>query len=488
MTAEQKALPTGGRPLLQNLLASRRGRLARALMQEQSQGLSTDQRRAFFDLIGPLAAGSGGTLRKLTGYAGTGKTFLTGRLCAVLAGLDVPIVCAAPTHKAAQQVALSLAEALPPGAGRPDTYTLSALLGLKMGPGRRGQLALAPAGRAKLPGSGGVAVVDEASMIGTRTWRHVRQLGKSCRWLFQGDMGQLPAVGEPSSPALTEPEGAELTEVLRQAEGNPIVAFGMAVRKGMRPTGRLARHLRGGEGVFCTRDRRAFIEAAGRAFREARRRGASGAVRVLAYRNARVDAYNAALREQARGGSGGPEYAAGEWLVARDTWHGPAGEGEEEPAIFNSETMQVTSAKAETDTGGLKGPWPVWRLHVRPEGRGETEILALRAEARGRYAELSERVRQDALQAKAKGQERRARRGFRTYFRLRGQYANVASARCTTVHKAQGSTFERVFVDVRDLMRPSAVSSVEKGGKQDLRQKLLYVAATRPRKRLGLLL
>jgi exodeoxyribonuclease-5 len=219
-------------------------------------------------------------------------------------------------------------------------------------------------------------------------------------------------------------------------------------------------------------------------------------VRVLAYRNARVDAYNAALREQARGGSGGgPEYAAGEWLVARDTWHGPAGEGEEEPAIFNSETMQVTSAKAETDTGGLKGPWPVWRLHVRPEGRGETEILALRAEARGRYAELSERVRQDALQAKAKGQERRARRRLRTYFRLRGQYANVASARCTTVHKAQGSTFERVFVDVRDLMKPSAVPSVEKDGqrnqrdqKQDLRQKLLYVAATRPRKRLGLLL
>jgi exodeoxyribonuclease-5 len=54
----------------------------------------------------------------------------------------------------------------------------------------------------------------------------------------------------------------------------------------------------------------------------------------------------------------------------------------------------------------------------------------------------------------------------------------VDYAYATTVHKSQGSTFDTVFVDHRDLQ---ACRGPEK-------RALLYVAVTRPERRLALLL
>jgi exodeoxyribonuclease-5 len=48
-----------------------------------------------------------------------------------------------------------------------------------------------------------------------------------------------------------------------------------------------------------------------------------------------------------------------------------------------------------------------------------------------------------------------------------------------TTHTSQGSTFEVVFLDVRDMMQRGMMSPAE-------RSKLLYTATTRPRTALGL--
>ena len=60
---------------------------------------------------------------------------------------------------------------------------------------------------------------------------------------------------------------------------------------------------------------------------------------------------------------------------------------------------------------------------------------------------------------------------------LREQFARVDYAYATTVHRAQGSTYDTVFVDHRDLR-------VCRGDEQEA---LLYVAVTRPARRLALL-
>ena len=61
---------------------------------------------------------------------------------------------------------------------------------------------------------------------------------------------------------------------------------------------------------------------------------------------------------------------------------------------------------------------------------------------------------------------------------MREQYANVSPAYASTIHKAQGCTFGVVWCDLRAI----------RGIEEPDRSALTYVAATRPRERLGLLI
>ena len=57
-----------------------------------------------------------------------------------------------------------------------------------------------------------------------------------------------------------------------------------------------------------------------------------------------------------------------------------------------------------------------------------------------------------------------------TYFKLKEFIADVRLADCSTVHKAQGSTYQNIFIDLNDL---SVCKSYETAAR------LLYVACTR---------
>ena len=64
---------------------------------------------------------------------------------------------------------------------------------------------------------------------------------------------------------------------------------------------------------------------------------------------------------------------------------------------------------------------------------------------------------------------------WREFWELKLLFHDVRYAYSLTIHKAQGSTFENVFVDVRDLYI---------NRKTYERNQLLYVAVTRSAKRL----
>jgi exodeoxyribonuclease-5 len=85
-----------------------------------------------------------------------------------------------------------------------------------------------------------------------------------------------------------------------------------------------------------------------------------------------------------------------------------------------------------------------------------------------RYEERLERRREKAQDDPSK---------WDRFFELREQFARVDYAYATTVHRAQGSTYDTVFVDHRDVR-------VCRGDERDA---LLYVAVTRPSRRLALL-
>lgn len=164
----------------------------------------------------------------IRGYAGTGKTTMTGALVQVLRGMKQKVVLMAPTGRAAKVLA---------GFANHPAFTIHRTIYVKDSNQASVSFRLASNRR-----KGTVFIVDEASMIGessgaeTQGWGEPRDLlddlmtfvfsGEDCRLILIGDNAQLPPVGSDDSPALRVKELAnqfnltagevELKEVVRQ--------------------------------------------------------------------------------------------------------------------------------------------------------------------------------------------------------------------------------------------------------------------------------
>lgn len=418
--------------------------------------LTAEQQAAFAAVYERLAQGARFTA--LGGYAGTGKTYLAGRLAAQLAEEECPVAACAPTHKAAQV----FREKLAAGGADPEeveTHTVHALLGLRLVPDGAGGYALEQEPH-RVRAEEGVVIVDEASMVGERLWEHIEQAA-GLQWVFAGDPAQLPPVDEDPSPVLRQ-DGPVLEKIVRQQEGSPILRLAERVRRGEPWTESL--HYADGTGVAATRNRDGFLESAIRAFQKKDFAEDATFARVLAYRNRTVRRYNRRIRA-ALHGADAPRFREGEWLVGRETWRGEA-PGER---LVSSEEVRIEKIEEGAYEAPNLSTWKVWELKVRgPEDRAARRLLVLHEEEGERYEnELQKRL--DIAKAKS-GK-------WKQYYQLRERFAQVDYAYAMTTHKAQGSTFDTAFVDGRDV---NACRGAE-------RQALLYVAVTRPARRLALL-
>jgi len=409
-----------------------------------------DQQEAYDEVYDRLAQGERFT--GLRGYAGTGKTYLVSRLVEQLLDEDCTVTVCAPTHKAVQVLSEELGDA------PVQMQTLHSFLGLRLRPTEDGEYELVAEEECDF--TEGVVIVDEASMIGREEWSHIQDAPFWVQWLFVGDPAQLPPVNEEPSPALDVP-GPTLETIHRQAADNPILELATKIRKGT--DGRFGSTFEDGKGVAVTRARDEFLDSILRAFdTEAFAEDATHA-RVLAYRNKTVRRYNREIRAK-RYGSDADRFVEGEWLVGTETWFHDGVQ-----RLTNSEEVRVKKASVDTFEAENQSEWTVWELKVRTPGRGLTRtIQVLHEDEFERYEDVLNRRRETAEDDGSK---------WERFFELRERFARVDYAYATTVHRAQGSTYDTVFVDHRDLR-------VCRGGEQEA---LLYVAVTRPARRLALL-
>lgn len=185
-------------------------------------------------------SGSGERVFMLNGYAGTGKTSLTGALVKALGEENIPVVLLAPTGRAAKVFGAY--------AGRP-AYTIHRKIYRHTSPGDSFS-SVAAMQPNKLKDA--VFIVDEASMIGSADDRgadllrdliHFVYTGENCRLILLGDTAQLPPVGCSTSPAMDvavlkgyglKVTRAVLTETQRQGARSGILFNATALRKAMR--------------------------------------------------------------------------------------------------------------------------------------------------------------------------------------------------------------------------------------------------------------
>ena len=387
----------------------------------------------------------------LCGYAGTGKTFLIGILIDRLVVEGYFVRVCAPTHKAAQVLRGKIQRHVP-------AQTIHSLLGLRLVPDKKGGYKLELEKGRKLP-DGGIIIVDEASMIGMDEWEHIERAA-GVQWLFVGDPAQLPPVNESESPVFHHP-GPMLEEIVRQGHENPILDLATSIRN--QGDARFEKKFNDGEGYAVTRNRGSFLESAIRAFSTEDFEKDGSFARVLAYRNKTVRHYNKQIRD-ARYGAEAPRFVQGEWLVARDSWY-----FDNIPYLVNSEEVRILDA-FEDETGHLDGEvWKVWTLEVKGlEDVSPRYLTVLHEDEDHRYARVLTRLKKEALADKG---------DWKPYYKLKEMFASVDYAYASTVHKAQGSTFNTAFVDYRDTRTCR--------GKE--KRALVYVAVTRPSKRLALL-
>lgn len=156
------------------------------------------------------------------GYAGTGKTALTGRVAYNLISEGVDVAFATPTGKAAQVLKNSLARS---GVMDAPVSTIHSLIYKPLEDKKTGRV-IGWEPRRDLDCQ--LIVLDEASMISQDVLKHLRNFRIPI--LAVGDHGQLPPVGE-ATGLMTRPD-FRLEKIHRQASGNPIIRLSTLIRNG----------------------------------------------------------------------------------------------------------------------------------------------------------------------------------------------------------------------------------------------------------------
>ena len=171
----------------------------------------------------------------LSGYAGSGKTFLSMRLLRQVEDSGLCWTVVAPTHKAVGV----LRQALDLEGLSPTWYpsTIHRLLRLKLK--RQGDAeACEPTEQTAMALEHlGLVLVDEASMVDSTLLGIALQCAHpfKTRLVFVGDPAQLPPVGEPESPVFAMGRAccASLSEVVRHQ--GPVLQLASRLRDGGLP-------------------------------------------------------------------------------------------------------------------------------------------------------------------------------------------------------------------------------------------------------------
>lgn len=395
----------------------------------------------------------------LKGYAGTGKTFLMGALLPLLGDRTVHVT--APTHKATK--------VLSEKTGR-ECQTIHSLLGLKpeldTGSGR---MRLQRQRRPDVS-YGAVLIVDECSMIGEDLFGHIRSavLQKYLKVIFVGDPAQLPPVGEIASQSFDQHVIVELTDIVRQVAGNPVIGLSVALREAQQGA---AVPPIAADGLievlpYAEFERR-FVAA----------QVAEQGARLVCWTNKRTIYYNQLVRVARHGDAARQAMMQGELLLAVEAYAPPG--DDRDVLIQNDAEVLVEQLTIGPDQHGVD----CYHLIVIADG-DEVSCRTPTPAGRGRYAQVAKELRAEADQLqRAKRHAELTRQSYsdkqnkaraaawRAFFDFRADYARFRPPYALTVHKSQGSTYaDGVFVDLDDIGRNTK--------RRELLQ-LVYVAVTR---------
>ena len=450
-------------------------------MVDPAAALTADQQAAAAAFANWLAAPADGTPFVLSGYAGTGKTFLSMRFLAQVEATGLCWTVVAPTHKAVGVLRSYLA-----GAGLSPTWfpsTIHRLLRLKLKRQRDIERCEETEQTAVALEHLGLVLIDEASMVDST----LLEISLRCahpfrtRLVFVGDPAQLPPVGEPVSPvfSLGRASRAELRQVVRHQ--GPVLRLASGLRQGDLPCRRPPPlpPIRNASGQVALLERGAWLQAAQAALRRSAETDNPDLARILCYTNRSLEQLVPIARRALHGEMADQlPVLPGEVLITRAAVMAPAcREGEdaaEEPDMLlgsNRELVvrDVIPERCDLADFGVPDAPVIDTLTARVEA-GDSQLSLRLLPPLGSAARIALEAVLARLRQQAKDAGKQDGKGlWRRFFLVRDAFASLGPAAVLTVHRSQGSTFSEVFVD-GDVFWPSDTV---------LRRQLVYVAVSR---------
>jgi exodeoxyribonuclease-5 len=272
------------------------------------------------------------------------------------------------------------------------------------------------------------------------------------KYIFVGDPYQLPPIGETHSPAFGVGSSFTLEEVVRQERGSKIIQFATYTRDCIQKDvpvelpDDLLQVVRGKNFTKVVLDHYA-------------NQVSSEDTRFLAYTNARVFEANQAI-ETLRGDPKGGSYVEGQ----------PFREGDivkvNEAYVLDEEVLYPTGEEVKVTAIYPCVKLPPWARgldawSVAIESRGAKDSVTVLDNAC--KSMLSVALERKASQCRRDGK-------WGEFYDMQEFFIDLRPRHAMTVHKSQGSTFDKVFIDYRNILKNRNVREADR---------MLYVAVTR---------
>lgn len=387
----------------------------------------------------------------LNGSAGTGKTTLIGEYCR---RSSKQVILSGPTHKSSHVLqSKSIGY---------DVSTIHSLLNLTLEYEKDKTILVQRETKTKKSKTGNylsTVVVDEASMLSDELISYIRAdiARNNNRYIFVGDHCQLPPVDYDVSPVYNIVDAKfELTNIIRQAAGNPIIKLATAIRD-MIQTG-IIRDFEFEEndiGSVQSIDIGELIKLAKHYYRSSDYESNADFVKITAFTNEAVNKYNHFINKLFKV----PEYES--FIIGSKVVFNEAFAKGQRVIVPNNAEGTVKSIKKHVRDGIFFDTLEIDfedGIVLDPKWSGSFDVIQQNSVSD--YKRILNAIKSDAIRYKS----------WHKYYAYKDLYQDIRPNFSSTVHKLQGSTIDHIIIDLNDIM---------KCRDKNLLLKMLYVAVTR---------
>lgn len=431
----------------------------------------------------------------IEGKAGTGKTTIAKEILKEFE--DEQIYVAAVSHKAKGVIKNSFGD---------DTrgkkfFSIASLLGLKGINDNDTQTTKFQVGT-KVPlldNPPALLVIDEASMITEGVLKKIIDINSSLsrpfqfQMLFLGDIGQIQPIRDEQSEfyrthkdllnkksdIFNSKHKSKLITRVRQGEANPILPYAdyfwensQKENPELNPTQHIVRNnqITDKGSLLFSNSEAEVLNSVIKAVKNAVEKGLTNHVKIVTYHVNEKTELNQKIHEALFGKDS--DYSKGDMLILNSPYDLP----DVNATMENSSEIQIKSIQ-DTDVD----EFGVHTLYLETNGTAYTRTgneqkdCVIQVVSRNDIGLYNQKLQELASHAKRQTNRALKKQAFGDFWEYKGRYADVDFGYAITAHKSQGSTYDIVVVDEKDIMGTTATSNQEKS-------ELIYTALTRPRK------